>query len=124
MSFFIHIGDFTSHDDCYFADVSDKTPLWTCRNAMKPEHSCTYAICQSCFVKINVTSRNQKKRQRHAIDDSSRCNHTDLTAFVDSKYFRKEYIKKCIAAGSSMPTKCTTCAKILTNSKQMRVEAV
>ena len=94
-------------DEVGYVDVGHTSPLWCCKNCMKPNEECVYCRCNECHFKIG-----SKKRKR-GNDDEDKCDHVTLTVFTDSLYFTTHYLKKCKSSNQYTPTKCSECHKKL-----------
>jgi hypothetical protein len=112
----------TARDTIGVAHVSDRNPLWLCKNAANTEHECLYARCNDCQTAISASTdgRGTKRKRRNNNDTSNcvnSCDHTvsGLTIFCDPQYFSTSHMEGVIKNGVSFPTKCLSCKKRLSN---------
>ena len=88
-----------------------------CRNAMKGEMECTYALCNGCKEAMTSSQGNnssRRKRSERNMDkdrDGKECDHSieSLTMFSDKKYFEKEYLDKVNEQEDTIPRECIVC---------------
>ena len=73
----------------------DNNPLWMCRDAMKTETNCTYALCNGCKVVLTGTLANNSSRRKRVERNMDKdqyereCDHNikSLSMFSDKKHF-------------------------------------
>ena len=116
--------------DVTFVQVSTLRPLYKCKNAMKKDHICAFALCCACHGLQEIKNNKQRngvvavgdetrktKRQRNEIDkdrDPKKCDHRleALELFSDDSY----YTDKAITAKhdddnvKGWPYTCHACA--------------
>ena len=88
-----------------------------CRNAMKGETHCIYALCNGCKDALiarqgNNTSRRKRAERKTDIDrDERECDHSieNLTMFSDKSYFEKKYLENRDEREDTIPRECVIC---------------
>ena len=85
-----------------------------CRNAMKGETECIYALCNGCKEALTETQGNNSSRRKRAernMDkdrDEKECDHSieSLTMFSDKNYFEKKYLDNLYKQEDIIPREC------------------
>ena len=47
-------------DEVGYVDVGHTSPLWCCKNCMKPNEECVYCRCNECHFKIGSKNENEE----------------------------------------------------------------
>ena len=88
-----------------------------CRNAMKTETECVYALCNGCKESLiasqgNISSRRKRsERNMDRDNDDKKCEHSieHLTMFSDKRYFEKKYLDNLDEQEDTIPRECVIC---------------
>ena len=69
--------------------MTDLRPVYLCRNAMKREHPCKWAVCYSCKMKHDENERHrygEQKNKRRSFRNNKEDNEQDARIALNNKY--------------------------------------
>ena len=99
-----------------FVLVGSLNPLHICKNALRTDKDCVYAVCWVCNAEMSTKQERSRERVRDTDREKEMCDHLNLELLTDERYLSDTYRNGCIGYGHKVPVQCSICSCYITNN--------